>query len=131
MVSAPDPALLRASTEGDPLADAVAAEVLADRSVRRQFAAALSAGGDAAQVTSPAVRALVAHLERTARRAPDSVVLEDARAAYTVPFPAHVFDVGAGALINPTDRPGRPRSWWPPAGSSTTPPSASWTPPGG
>ncbi|WP_459642478.1 oxygenase MpaB family protein [Kineococcus sp. NUM-3379] len=105
-MSAPDPALLRASTEGDPLADAVAAEVLADRSVRRQFAAALTAGSDAPAVTSAAVRALVEQMERAAAGAPDSVVLEDARAAHTVPIAAHAFDVGAGALVNSYRPPG-------------------------
>ncbi|PPK98112.1 uncharacterized protein DUF2236 [Kineococcus xinjiangensis] len=101
-----DVLLQRAAVLGDPLADALAVEVLADRVVRRQFARALTEGADAPGVTSEPVRELAGQMERTARAAPDSVVLVDARAAHTVPFAAHVFDMGAGALINSYRPPG-------------------------
>ena len=107
-----DPVLRDAATRGDPLADAVAAEVEAragagaDRTVRRQFTVALAEGADAPAVTSSAVRALVRQMEDAAHAAPDGVVVEDARVAHTVPLAAHAFDVGAGALVNSYRPPG-------------------------
>ncbi|WP_345712214.1 oxygenase MpaB family protein, partial [Kineococcus glutinatus] len=101
-----DALLRRAAGTGEPLADAVAAELDADRAVRRQHERALTAGADAPAVTSPAVRALARHLEGVARAAPDAVLLEDARANFTVPFAVHAFDVGAGALVSSYRPPG-------------------------
>ena len=98
--------LQRAAGRGDPLADAVAAAAVADPGVHRQVAVALREGAAAPAVTSPPVRALAAHLEETARAAGDDVALHDARASHTAPFAAHVFDVGAGALLNSYRPPG-------------------------
>ncbi len=99
----PTPAeLAAAGRRGDPPADAVAERVGAEPSVRAELAAALAG----APARTPAVRALVEEMERTALAVPDVVHEVSSRIAYTAPFAAHVFDIGAGSLL---------RSYAPPA----------------
>ena len=90
--------LAAAAHRGDPLADAVADLLAADPTGWGRLDAALRHGSGTA--ADPAVRDLVADLERVCAAADEDVLERDAEPTFTVPMAVHVFDVGAGALIS-------------------------------
>lgn len=96
---APDPEVDAALRVGDPLGEAVAAALAADPSLRAQVDLGLRAGLSAVEDPDPAVAALLRELEAACAAVGEDLLERGSRPYFTIPFPAHIYDLGAGALI--------------------------------
>ena len=96
---APDPEVAAALRVGDPLAEAAAAALTDDPSLRAQVDLGLRAGLHALHDPHPAIAALLGELEAACAAVDDDLLERGSRPYFTIPFPAHIYDLGAGALI--------------------------------
>ncbi|NIZ91528.1 oxygenase MpaB family protein [Kineococcus rubinsiae] len=96
---APDPEVEAALRTGDPLGEAAAAALSADPALRAQVSLGLRSGLAAVADPHPAVAALLAELEAACDAVDDELLDRGSLPYFTIPFPAHIYDLGAGALI--------------------------------
>jgi hypothetical protein len=94
-----------ALTTGDPLADAVVAEMAADRAVRAMLADGITNGLDSLPNPTPGIKALLAQAE-TVPDYVDDDLLDRGSLPHFVPHPVvHQLSLSAGALVRVYDSP--------------------------
>jgi len=96
---APDPEVAAALRVGDPLGEAAAAALAGDPALRAQVDLGLRSGLAAVADPHPAIAALLGELEAACAAVDDDLLARGSRPYFTIPFPAHIYDLGAGALI--------------------------------
>jgi hypothetical protein len=95
-----------ALTSGDPLADAVVAEIHEHgREVRTALAAGISNGLDSLSDPPPAVAALLTATETVPGYVDDELLDAGSRPFFSVPPPVHLISLGAGALVRVYESP--------------------------
>ncbi|NAZ81977.1 DUF2236 domain-containing protein [Kineococcus sp. R8] len=97
--AATDPEVAQALRTGDPLAQAAAAALSADPALRAQVGVGLRCGLAAVADPHPAVAALLRELEAACDAVDDDLLERGSHPYFTIPFPGHIYDLGAGALI--------------------------------
>lgn len=99
-----------ALTTGDPLADAVAQDMHTDNRAANQrvhdsLRAGLAGGLSSLSNPPPSVAALLADAERTADYVDDALLDKGSDAFHSMPGPAHIVSLSAGALIRVYESP--------------------------
>jgi hypothetical protein len=102
-------------TTGDPLADAVAQDMhredrAGSKAVRDSLREGLAGGLSSLSNPPPSVAALLADAERAADYVDDALLDKGSDAFHSMPGPAHIVSLSAGALIRVYESPS-PDDW--------------------